>query len=140
MAAALEAIVTELAPEVFETPVKWRVKLEMCDGKLVSCRAWQLRGWRGRQKLVEARHAKGAAASREVGAAAITLALKYQNGNDHIRRQALLGLLIREYVDPKAAALPGAHPDYRRARATVMRRLHRAYRELGEPPELRDLL
>jgi hypothetical protein len=128
--------------------VRWEVE----GGRWIGQRFWQKRGFEGRRKLEEVREEgrkkKGAAAARETGAAAILLAMKYPNGNgrDRDRRRLIHEALMREFVGALSVQLsdgtarPRADADHRAARAKILRRLQRAYRELGEPPELLPLI
>jgi hypothetical protein len=125
-------------------PAHGVMRLSYENGKLVGYRIWDRRGWIGRLKLDEVRDAgrkkKGAAAAREMGARAILLAKQYPNGNGRDRRRIIHELLMKEFLDPNAPTHARAHPAYRAARATVLRRLQRAHKELGAPPELRPLI
>jgi hypothetical protein len=100
----------------------------------------------GRWKLFdvsdEGRHAKGREDALEVGRAAVSL---MQRHPDVERREAIEALI--EYFEGSSAIRLDdgtkrlwTDPEYRRVRAKIDRRLRRAARELGQPPELMRLV
>lgn len=104
--------------------------------------------WCGTETLLRARDpsAKGRAQALELGEEAIRLVQKFPNGKSPDRRRLILEALMLKSEGPVAIdsvdGTPRARDDavYRAARARIVRKIQRAYREMGQPAELETLL